>query len=294
MTSSAPRSSYGKEVFKKRWFDTEDWELLQRPLDPYEFERIRRVARSSWEADTRKRLESFTTYRGQHCTKTLDEPTQCRVRPSSPTRMEKPHPSEVFLVTKLHTVSGYFNSVDHHAVGNARGGSNSYTEPSTSFRSPLKKQRDGNGEVLEMVFCSSQLAQAARAWMNLAPEAESKAVQDLAVSMFQERGSSLKEGSPAHSYISQAMSKHIRPECIVPMNQWLRRAGKEETAAVASLLKTLSTDPQRAQRRGPGQREALGHRASDFQIHPEWVTQPWHSQYRHSQESAGKHVNQQP
>nr|XP_015200172.1 PREDICTED: uncharacterized protein LOC107077082 isoform X2 [Lepisosteus oculatus] len=243
MTSSAPRSSYGKEVFKKRWFDTEDWELLQRPLDPYEFERIRRVARSSWEADTRKRLESFTTYRGQHCTKTLDEPTQCRVRPSSPTRMEKPHPSEVFLVTKLHTVSGYFNSVDHHAVGNAR---------------------------------------------------ESKAVQDLAVSMFQERGSSLKEGSPAHSYISQAMSKHIRPECIVPMNQWLRRAGKEETAAVASLLKTLSTDPQRAQRRGPGQREALGHRASDFQIHPEWVTQPWHSQYRHSQESVGKHVNQQP
>ncbi|KAL0970603.1 hypothetical protein UPYG_G00244320 [Umbra pygmaea] len=61
-------------------------------LDTGEFERIRQAARLAWQRDTLQRENSPTTYGGQHSTKTLDEPTWSRVRPSSPTRRHRPHP----------------------------------------------------------------------------------------------------------------------------------------------------------------------------------------------------------
>ncbi|XP_066574531.1 uncharacterized protein LOC136764400 [Amia ocellicauda] len=273
----------GRDTFRKRWVDTEDWRVPQRPLDLQRFEGIRRAARSAWEDDARKWGESATTYRGQHCTKTLDEPTQRRVRPSSPTRRMRPHPPEVFLVTKLHSVSGYFNS----AAENPRGRSNKYAGPSTSCRKPRNSQRAINKEVLETVFANSQLAQAAKAWMELAPDIDRRAVQDFAESLLKLHGRSLQGGPPEKSYISQALSKHIKPDCIVPMNQWLRRAGNKETMALESLLKTLSTALLGAQHAGLYSHDSLGgkpwkQRIAEYQIHPEWVTQPWHTEYHYS------------
>ncbi|MGH0188095.1 UNVERIFIED_CONTAM: hypothetical protein FKN15_027898 [Acipenser sinensis] len=90
------------------------------------------------------------------------------------------------------------------------------------------------------------------------------------------------------SNINQALSKH-NLDCVMSRNRWLRKAGKEETTAVEELIKTLSMNRRAVPTCCPHFHvtsfDSLGvkhlkPKIYDYQISPEWVTQPWHTQYR--------------
>ncbi|GCC32968.1 hypothetical protein chiPu_0011432 [Chiloscyllium punctatum] len=66
-----------------------------RNLIDREFDKIRQKASTAWTEEHEHRLRSITTYSAEHRIKQLDEPTQGRVRPNSPTRLHRPHPPEV-------------------------------------------------------------------------------------------------------------------------------------------------------------------------------------------------------
>ncbi|KAK1174899.1 hypothetical protein AOXY_G2501 [Acipenser oxyrinchus oxyrinchus] len=194
-------------------------------MEQRDLEDIKRQARVGWERDHVQKEKSATTYKGLHCAKELDEQTNLRRRSCSPTRFNNPHPPDVFLVTRLHSIPGYMANVRLDAASAPRGS--------------MDKKTDD-------------------------------------------------KDPPSNSNINQALSKH-NPGCVKSRNRWLRKAGKEETTAVEQLIKTLSMN-----RRAPPtccphfhvtSFDSLGvkplkPKIYDYQISPEWVTQPWHTQYR--------------
>ncbi|XP_074083537.1 uncharacterized protein C4orf51 homolog [Macrotis lagotis] len=78
------------------------------PLSPEQFNKIRRAAEKSWTNETRWSNSCPTTYKAHYRSKTLDEPP--RIQPFSETRLNKPHPNELFLINKIHYLPGYYNS----------------------------------------------------------------------------------------------------------------------------------------------------------------------------------------
>ncbi|GCB80259.1 hypothetical protein scyTo_0018912, partial [Scyliorhinus torazame] len=86
-----------------------------------------------------------------------------------------------------------------------------------------------------------------------------------------------------------ALSRYVKPQYVTPISHWLLKAGREESMAVERLLRTLSSNPGYVQIKGPCFQLTKSACAGtpkpyvyDYQIHPEWVTQPWHIQYRQS------------
>ncbi|XP_078089955.1 uncharacterized protein LOC144507083 [Mustelus asterias] len=90
--------------------ETAHFQIPFRSLDPEEFEKIRQKASIAWTVEHENQLRSVTTYSAEHRKKQLDEPTQIRVRTKSPTRLHRPHPPEIFLVTRLHKIPGHYST----------------------------------------------------------------------------------------------------------------------------------------------------------------------------------------
>jgi len=104
--------------------------MLQ-PLNPDVTSNIRQSAKAGWQAEADCNSRSVTSYSAMHSAKKLDEPTQTRVRPESPNRMNKPHPENVFLVTRLKKVPNYFDPDEAAKVkygGSAKSRLNSYVQ----------------------------------------------------------------------------------------------------------------------------------------------------------------------
>ena len=55
---------------------------------------LQQSAKAGWQAENDTNSRSVTSYSAMHSAKRLDEPTQLRVRPESPNRMNKPHPEK--------------------------------------------------------------------------------------------------------------------------------------------------------------------------------------------------------
>ncbi|XP_078268536.1 uncharacterized protein LOC144600610 isoform X2 [Rhinoraja longicauda] len=233
------RSAYPPKYLKK-YFAQVEIKHFQMPfscLDAEEFEKIKHKASAVWREEHENGLKSVTTYSAEYKKKQLDEPTQNLVRPHSPTRLNKPHPSELFLVTRLHKIPRHYN-----------------TAKSTSILPSRDRQA-----VNRMMDCAIS------------------ASVDIT-----------RNNTPRQSYISQALSRFVKCQYITSINHWLQKAKNEETLAVERLVRTLSRiNPRNVQ----GPRFQLANCAClcemtskpyiyDYQIHPEWVTQPWHTQYR--------------
>lgn len=65
---------------------------------------MQKSAREAWKEELNRGTESVTTYNGLHAEKVLDEPTQGRVRPTSPTRQNKPHPPKLVKSLTIHPI----------------------------------------------------------------------------------------------------------------------------------------------------------------------------------------------
>ncbi|XP_069487331.1 uncharacterized protein [Ambystoma mexicanum] len=145
------------------------------PPDRRGLQDIGRRARSAWSWEEHRRAKSSTVYGGEFGGKVLDEPSWRRMRPSSPTRMNKPHPPEVFLVTRLRYLPGYYNceqrtGAAHHAHENASLGK------STPI-SNLKRLQ--HVRISDHLFCDSNARLAAQAWMKIASERDRTAVEQM-------------------------------------------------------------------------------------------------------------------
>ncbi|XP_016278681.2 uncharacterized protein C4orf51 homolog [Monodelphis domestica] len=78
------------------------------PLNAEHFNKIRMQAEKTWKNEIQWSDNSPTTYRAHFRSKTVDDPP--RIQPYSETRLNNPHPHELFLVNKVHYLPGYYNS----------------------------------------------------------------------------------------------------------------------------------------------------------------------------------------
>ncbi|XP_053108210.1 uncharacterized protein C4orf51 homolog isoform X2 [Hemicordylus capensis] len=105
------------------------------PLSPEAFEEIKHHSGKAWKEHSVSNKDCSTTYSGAYGNKELDAVTRCRVAPSSPTRMHRPHPPEVFLVNRLHHLPGHYgNAKQRKATDGFR--------PHPAFPSDLKAPGD--------------------------------------------------------------------------------------------------------------------------------------------------------
>ncbi|XP_074130734.1 uncharacterized protein C4orf51 homolog isoform X4 [Sminthopsis crassicaudata] len=79
-----------------------------RPLSSEQFNKIRSAAEKSWKNETQWSERCLTTYGAHYRSKKVDEPP--RIQPFNETRLNNPHPHELFLVNKIHYLPGYYNS----------------------------------------------------------------------------------------------------------------------------------------------------------------------------------------
>ncbi|XP_051784140.1 uncharacterized protein LOC127527926 [Erpetoichthys calabaricus] len=254
----------------KRWLDSKDFAQPQRPLGRQHFETIRWAARTAWDEEGERAVTSATTYGGHHGLKILDEASSQRVRPSSPTRLNKPHPPELFLVTRLHYVPDYFRKSD--ASTDAKGESRRSSGAETAHLQ--KGSLRTSSELLKRLFVDARSAQAAAAWMKVAPENERSALKK----MFESTSCVMKQEGPPekNSYVGQVLSHFIKPEHMAAIRMWIGGAGRRDVEAVEKFVKALPSSHHLPLSSDPG---AGTTKARDFQIHPEWVTQPWHTGY---------------
>ncbi|XP_078533782.1 uncharacterized protein LOC144819983 [Lissotriton helveticus] len=187
------------------------------------------------------------------------------MRPSSPTRMNKPHPPEVFLVTRLRHLPGYFNCAPD------RG----HDMPSICKSTQISnRKRSHHVKIPQHIFSDSNTRTAAQAWMKIASERDCKAIEHMINSAAEEEHKKKTEMG-RKSYIHQALLQAVRPEAAASAHHWLKKADVQETAAVERLLKTLSSGPSQ---RPPPIKTAATYQpgkikhAMSYQIHPEW---PW-------------------
>ncbi|XP_044537636.1 uncharacterized protein C4orf51 homolog [Gracilinanus agilis] len=78
------------------------------PLSAEHFNKIRSQAEKTWKNEIQWSDSSPTTYRANFRSKTVDDPP--RIQPYSETRLNNPHPRELFLVNKVHYLPGYYHS----------------------------------------------------------------------------------------------------------------------------------------------------------------------------------------
>ncbi|XP_067407693.1 uncharacterized protein C4orf51 homolog [Emydura macquarii macquarii] len=80
------------------------------PLSSQAFEEIQRHAGEAWRREAEREANCATTYSAGYGKKELSELTRWSAKPSSPTRINRPHPPEVFMVNQLHYIPGCYNS----------------------------------------------------------------------------------------------------------------------------------------------------------------------------------------
>lgn len=301
---SADPPKYLKKSFAQ--VETKHFQMPFCCLDVEEFEKIKHKASAVWREEHENGLKSVTTYSAEYKKKQLDEPTQNLVRPHSPTRRNKPHPSELFLVTRLHKIPRHYNTAKGASILPSRDKweevlrlspgwckSNPLPQAAVNSNRTREKQQKLTDVIavcssFQTLFSNSNTVRVAEAWMKFANEKDRQAVNRMMDCAISASVDITRSNTPRQSYISQALSRFVKCQYITSINHWLQKAKNEETSAVERLLRTLSRiNPRNVQ--GPHFQLAncacLCEMTSkpyiyDYQIHPEWVTQPWHTQYR--------------
>ncbi|XP_065453851.1 uncharacterized protein C4orf51 homolog [Chrysemys picta bellii] len=141
------------------------------PLSPQAFEEIQRHAGEAWRREAQREANCATTYSAGYGKKELAEPA--RTKPSSPTRINRPHPPEVFMVNQLHYIPGYYNS-DKQTAAADKGKCHEYP----GYREDSKYVRQQ--VVYQNMYCgASKSHQAAQNWIKHASENEGRNIEKM-------------------------------------------------------------------------------------------------------------------
>merc|ERR1712135_41327 len=188
---------------------------MLKPLNPDVTSNIRQSAKAGWQAENDTNSRSVTSYSAMHSAKRLDEPTQLRVRPESPNRMNKPHPENVFLATRLKKVPNYFDPDEAAKVkygGSAKSRLNSYVEENRKQienlrvknaiqKRPQSALPDKQRVKMKTVFGDVE-GQAVEAWTKLSSEKDKAALQQTIDEVYASKVGS-RAASPAKSVTPQ-------------------------------------------------------------------------------------------
>ncbi|XP_063316156.1 uncharacterized protein LOC134615546 isoform X1 [Pelobates fuscus] len=236
------------------------------PPEKRKFDDIKRKAEIQHSIEVSRRSKSATVYAGEYRGKEVDETSQATKRPISPTRMNKPHPPEIFLVTSLHNLPGHYHC--EKAVSSETG--NGFI----TSRKHTERVMGANIYKVE-IFRDSRTNLAAQAFMKLASEKDCEAIEKM-VAFITEANNRRVDENNGRSQVCQTLNQYVKPEYLSSAHQWLLKAGKEERAAVERLLKTLSTTPQIPRMKEKTESTSRVRRAhrSEYAIHPEWRIQP--------------------
>ncbi|XP_063776670.1 uncharacterized protein LOC134921521 isoform X2 [Pseudophryne corroboree] len=220
------------------------------------YDEIRCKAQLQHSQEIQRKARSATVYAGEYRTKQLDESFQSTMRPSSPTRMNKPHPPEIFLITTLHNLPGYYNC-------------NIYKNFAASHQQSKGTHSEQHNQV--HIFRDANSNIAAQAWLSLASDKDREAVKNM-IRFVSEKPAKKVNMYRKKNTLYQAFTHHVKPEFIASAQQWLMGAGTVETAAVERLLQTLSTAPQTPTLKS-GPSPTCGQHRAEYVIHPEWKTE---------------------
>lgn len=257
-------------------------EIAQRThLERQQFDAIRSNARSLWSYPE----DNETSYDNHFKERPADELQE--LRPSSPTRRNRPHPPPVFLTNRLHYVPGYHNADATVGKGVYQVDASVPPEQQEERRAARRKylaQRDpalvnnykdpfGLRQVLD-----GRSAQGAEAWLKLADEADRGNVmhvvqKDKEVLQELERSGKSARGGGQNAVASA--------------HRWMRYAGAAEADAVGRIANSLETDPDNIPYHAPPDQTFSAMRArdiaatanvrrlprlsrGDYSIHPDW------------------------
>ncbi|XP_073498597.1 uncharacterized protein [Phyllobates terribilis] len=248
---------------------------------------IRAEAQLEHIRDARKKEKSATVYAGEYRRKELDESCQSSMRPSSPTRINKPHPPEVFLFTTLHNIPGHYN-----CKKNVSSEEKGKEQTSISPIRPKKLQRgdkiqvrwdrSSHLNVTLLLFLTSKKVQifndvnsnmAAQSWLKLANLEDYSAVMNMI--KFVNDKQAMKEDPRAKKNLpNQALEQYMKLEYVPSAQRWLLNARPEEGKAFERLLRTLSTGPPTALKENSGTYPPVYRpQRKEYLIHPDWRAQ---------------------
>ncbi|KAM9330457.1 uncharacterized protein PAF06_013760 [Gastrophryne carolinensis] len=196
------------------------------------YDAIRCQAQRQHAQEATRRAKSSTVYAGEYRDKEMDANCRPVMRPSSPTRMNKPHPPGIFLVTTLHNLPGYYNCKDTEQKGEA-----------SADNAALRQQHKGalRREPNQVhIFCDTNSNTAAEAWLQLANDKDRSSVKKM-LTFVAKRHAEKIETNIIRNTAFWRLTNHVKPEFLSSAQHWLLQAGKEDIAAVERLLHTLST-----------------------------------------------------
>lgn len=248
MAMAHPLPSYGQRALLRRRGrsssappppDITRLREMLRPLDPTVVSTIRQNAKAGWQAEAETISRSATSYSAMHSAKRLDEPTQFRVRPESPNRMNKPHPENVFLVTRLKKIPNYFDPDEAASVkygGSAKSRLNSYVqENKESIEKVMKKNAiqkrpqsstsvaDRQRVKMRTVF-GDVPGQAVEAWTKLSNDKDKAAIEKTINDVLPSRPASSKAATPKPPTPTEVAGR-VSP----PKSSPRRESGKRRT-----------------------------------------------------------------
>lgn len=206
-------------------------------LQKDEFEQIKRAACDLWQYPQ----NNETTYDTFFSERRADDLMVCR--PTSPGRRNKPHPTPVFLTTRLHYIPGLHNAettvgkeaykVDASCPPNEKKLRQAMRQKYQSHLSDamVEQYKDAFGLTKDL---EPRAAQAAEAWLKIADDSDREAV---IASLRKEReniiGTTEKGGHRPHTSVPSYAS----------VNRWMRYAGAREADAVGRIVGMIQSGP---------------------------------------------------
>ncbi|XP_077135396.1 uncharacterized protein LOC143792044 isoform X1 [Ranitomeya variabilis] len=216
--------------------------------------------------DARKKEKSATVYAGDYRRKELDDSCQSSMRPSSPTRMNKPHPPEVFLFTTLHNIPGHYNCKKNISL-EEKGEEQTNISPTR----PKKLQRGDKTKV--QIFNDVNSNMAAQAWLKLANVEDYSAVMNM-IKFVSDKQAMSEDPRAKKNLLNQALEQYMKLEYVPSAQRWLLNARPEEGKAMERLLRTLSTGPPTAFKGTSGSYPPdYRPQKKEYLIHPDWRAQ---------------------
>lgn len=273
--------------------NTAELEAKRREISEHEqlLAELKQNAKAGWQAEAETISRSATSYSAMHSAKRLDEPTQFRVRPESPNRMNKPHPENVFLVTRLKKIPNYFDPDEAATVkygGSAKSRLNSYVQENRdSIEKVMKKNAiqkrpqsstsvaDRQRVKMRTVF-GDVPGQAVEAWTKLSSDKDKAAIEKTINDALTPRAASPPKAVTPKPKASNEITGRVSPSKSTPKREsakrrtmpslrakpaqeevysatrWLKRAGNEENEHVRRLMSALrKAPPRKLQLEGP-------------------------------------------
>ncbi|XP_056418831.1 uncharacterized protein LOC130359485 isoform X1 [Hyla sarda] len=232
------------------------------------YDEIREEAKLKHIHEARTKEKSATVYAGEYRGKELDKTCQSSMRPSSPTRMNKPHPPDVFLVTTLHNIPGHYNC--KNKISSGKKGKEKTNDSSTSR--PQKIHCDNKSQV--HIFNDMNYNMAAQAWLKVANDGDYAAVVKM-IKFVSDKQVMKKDICAKNNTSYQVLKQYLKPEYIPSAQCWLQNAPPEETIAVERLLRTLSTGPHTTDLKETSAAYSPIYRQkrTEYLIHPDWRAQ---------------------